>query len=231
MCAPSPIFGLIRLGRKLLKANLIVKFRVMKAVVFDMYGVLYRHAAPEVMHWIIGQSGAYIQGVSAQQFLTAWAHDRHSIDAGLVSLEDYWAQMNELCNVDFDWKTFIDLEAKYFGSTDHEMLDFAREIKARGYRIGILSNIPEYMNRAVYDHLEWFSEFDVVIRSCEHGLAKPDLEIYQLTAQQLGIEPQNILFLDDNEANITGAKKAGMIAHLHHDLEETRRIVDDFLAD
>jgi 2-haloacid dehalogenase len=53
---------------------------------------------------------------------------------------------------------------------------------------------------------------DVVVSGVEK-LTKPDPAIYALAARRFGHAPEAMLFIDDNEANIAGARDAGWQVH------------------
>jgi putative hydrolase of the HAD superfamily len=63
--------------------------------------------------------------------------------------------------------------------------------------------------------------FDVIIRSDEVGLRKPDPEIYRLTAKRLDVQPEECVFVDDLLQNVEGAAAAGMHAFVHRNAEFT----------
>ncbi len=50
--------------------------------------------------------------------------------------------------------------------------------------------------------------------SGEVKLIKPDVAIYELHARTFGLDPSRSLFIDDSQANVDGAKKAGWNAVL-----------------
>ncbi|MGB1740476.1 MAG: HAD-IA family hydrolase [Pseudomonadales bacterium] len=52
--------------------------------------------------------------------------------------------------------------------------------------------------------------FDVVIESSVIGLRKPDPKIYQLTCEEMGVDPCDALFIDDLGINLKPAKAMGM---------------------
>ena len=56
-----------------------------------------------------------------------------------------------------------------------------------------------------------------IIYSHEVGLAKPAPRIYALTSQRLGVQPQEIVFLDDVERNVAAAAASGFHAILYQD--------------
>ena len=54
--------------------------------------------------------------------------------------------------------------------------------------------------------------FDVVVDSAFVGTRKPEPRIYGLTLEALGVDAGSALFIDDIEANCTGARELGIHA-------------------
>jgi putative hydrolase of the HAD superfamily len=52
--------------------------------------------------------------------------------------------------------------------------------------------------------------FDVVVESAVVGLRKPDVKIYELTCNRLGVAPAETVFLDDLGVNLKPARALGM---------------------
>ena len=70
--------------------------------------------------------------------------------------------------------------------------------------------------------LEVFERFDDIVLSGEHGIGKPQAEIYHLVCERSGIAPSDAVFLDDSPANVAGAHAVGMGAHLFTDAAQAR---------
>ncbi len=51
---------------------------------------------------------------------------------------------------------------------------------------------------------------DLMIFDGEEGVAKPDARIYQLTLTRLGVQPDEVVFVDDKERNVDAAQQLGM---------------------
>lgn len=51
---------------------------------------------------------------------------------------------------------------------------------------------------------------DLMIFDGEERVAKPDARIYQLALMRLGMQPEEVVFVDDNECNIEAAQRLGM---------------------
>ena len=66
--------------------------------------------------------------------------------------------------------------------------------------------------------------------SGEVGLAKPDPEIYLLTAKKLNLEPAECVFVDDLAINVRGAAEAGMVGVHHRSTRSTLEELEILLA-
>jgi len=81
---------------------------------------------------------------------------------------------------------------------------------ARHYPLAIISNTNEVHIKYVEETYSFFSLFPVRIYSHQVKAMKPDRTIYQAARTALGgIDPLEMLFIDDIEANILGAVKLG----------------------
>lgn len=89
-----------------------------------------------------------------------------------------------------------------------EALGTLREIKARGYRIGVLSNGDEDMLRALL--ADWSVTMDHVLASDHAGAYKPHPAIYGLPATRLGLDRKDVLHVAGSGNDVLGAKRAGL---------------------
>ena len=93
------------------------------------------------------------------------------------------------------------------------LLPMLSELKSEGYLLGIVTNgFSEFQSRSI-DGLGIGSYLDAVLISDVEGVRKPQLEIFQRAMQQLDVQAAHSIFVGDNpEADIAGAKRAGMKA-------------------
>ena len=56
---------------------------------------------------------------------------------------------------------------------------------------------------------------------------KPDREIFQHALDALDCAASDVLFLDDNQINVDGARKVGLDAHRAVGTEDARRILSE----
>ena len=54
--------------------------------------------------------------------------------------------------------------------------------------------------------------FDQEFYSCALGYMKPDTNYFRAVLKEIGFSPSEVLFIDDLEANIIGARKVGLNA-------------------
>jgi HAD superfamily hydrolase (TIGR01509 family) len=99
-----------------------------------------------------------------------------------------------------------------------ELYDFLVAVRERGVRTALLSNAPgasEAAKRSLSPY------FDALVFSGEVGVAKPEREVYLLTAGLLGLPAELCVFVDDAAHNVRGAVAAGMAGMHHTSVEDT----------
>lgn len=103
------------------------------------------------------------------------------------------------------------------------------EMRERGLTVGILSNSGP---GAREQEACWGFQalVDVLVYSHEVGLKKPDPAIYALTAELLGVPPDEIVFLDNWLPAVEGARAAGWHAVHHTDTDTSIRALEELLA-
>lgn len=121
----------------------------------------------------------------------------------------------------------------YVGTLDRPLLDwFAAQ---RPHRLtAILSNSgPGARERERHHGFEDVT--DDIVYSHEVGVAKPDPAAYELIVRRLGVEPHEVLFLDDVAVNVDAARRAGWHAVLHRDtatsIAEMERVIAEASRD
>jgi len=92
------------------------------------------------------------------------------------------------------------------------------------YKIAILSD-QWYLSRDVFVNKKNMKKFDLVIISCDVGMRKPDLQIYQLLIKKLRLKPSEIVFIDNREFNLKPAEKLGIKTIL---FKNNRKLIKDF---
>jgi putative hydrolase of the HAD superfamily len=143
--------------------------------------------------WRGGEIGAITEAEVRQA-----ARDRLGLDQGQVE------------------RFMADLWRDYLGTANTELIEYARGLRPR-FRTGILSNSfvgAREREQAAYRFEELVDE---LVYSHECGLLKPDPRSYALICERLKAEPNSVVFLDDLEENVDGARRAGLHGVLYTD--------------
>ena len=86
-----------------------------------------------------------------------------------------------------------------------------KELKARGYLTGVITNGPSVLQNHKMDTSGLRPYCDIVVVSGDEGVHKPDPRLFEITAERLGVKPQECVYVGDHPVNdIQGALSAGM---------------------
>lgn len=86
-------------------------------------------------------------------------------------------------------------------------LDWIKHFKNKGFKVLILSNFSSKQYRECADKLYFLKEVDGAVLSFKEKLIKPDDAIYQLIINRYDLVPNQCIFIDDREENISAAIK------------------------
>ena len=86
-------------------------------------------------------------------------------------------------------------------------------LKEEGFGVYVLSNASTRIMEQL-GHAPVIPYVDGAVVSADERMMKPDPSIYQLLCERYDLDPEECLFVDDNEDNCIGARVAGM--HAHH---------------
>ena len=113
--------------------------------------------------------------------------------------------------------------------------DFIKDLKDSGMLVALATSNTWPTIEKVFDALNLEGIFDTMTTGEEVKFKKPDPEIFLLTAQKLGVDPENCLVIEDTEAGIKAAKAAKMkVVAIARDnkhaklLKEARKVIFDY---
>jgi len=91
-----------------------------------------------------------------------------------------------------------------------EVLDVLHALRARGVRIGVLSNAPSNLP-SFLERLGLAPHLDFTVVSAIEGVKKPDRRIFEVTLARAGVSPQEALHVGDMYLeDIVGGRAAGV---------------------
>jgi HAD superfamily hydrolase (TIGR01509 family) len=190
---------------------------MLKAIGFDLHGV------------VLGGGNQFDENlrerfrISTEQLDKAMELNWRPFERGDISLQQFWSRLALQAGFTYDPGQVLEYwtgnYVKYH-PVNHQILKLVDTLRDRGYKVAILSNtnaphVAINTTRGIFDH------FDVALMSNEIGQIKPDRAAYDALLGALGVKATELVFVDDAEENVTGAKRMGIRGvrfHNYHDL-------------
>jgi putative hydrolase of the HAD superfamily len=188
-----------------------------QAVISDFGGVL---TTPLIQSFVAFQDETGIPmetlGVTMQRIAEReGAHPLFELEKGKLTEEAFLGQIADELEPQLGHRPEMHRFSEiYFDAlqANDPMIELMRDLKARGLRMGLLTNNvrewePLWRVMVPIDEI-----FEVVVDSAFVGCRKPDPEIYEIILERLGVPAGDCLFVDDVEANCEAASAMGMTA-------------------
>lgn len=100
----------------------------------------------------------------------------------------------------------------YRGEVDADVLAFVREVRAAGLPVGLATNATDRLDEDLAA-LGLTGEVDHVINSSVVGTHKPTREYFTAACLAVRTPADRVLFVDDSDRFVRGARVAGLLAH------------------
>ncbi|MFX0028870.1 MAG: HAD family hydrolase [Candidatus Hermodarchaeota archaeon] len=197
-----------------------------KAVIFDLFGTL-------VDNYSIKEYNKYLTNMAlalklpVEGFSKLWRDTIYKRGIGIFKTTE--ESIRYICN---KLKVFVSdqnirkcNEIRMENTRKHltpknGAIDILKKLRGLGYKIGLITNCSADVP-FLWKTTEFANLFDAAIFSASVGLKKPDAQIYNLACEQLGIEPNECLFIGDGDGNeLEGASQLGMDAVMIRDPNE-----------
>ena len=189
---------------------------MVRAVIFDFFGVLTNDQYSDWLHSRhLERNGVY-------------AEVSHDADLDEITMKQFFSRLASLT------KASVPVVETEFRSTmiiRPGIVALARQLRSRGYPLGLLSNSNGPWLRDLLRQHELERLFDVIVISGEVGLVKPQPEIFALTLDQLKVAPNEAVFIDDRPDNVTAAAAAGIQAILYKSETELKAQLAELTSD
>ena len=134
-----------------------------------------------------------------------------SFESGLCDEAQFARNMIDEFELSLTGDEFLEKFRRWPKRTFPEAEPLLEEL-SKEYRLASLSNT----NLTHYDHFlskqPIISSFEATFFSHETGLIKPEPEAFLNVLSHLALEPDQIMFFDDNQTNVNAAKAIGMVA-------------------
>jgi FMN hydrolase / 5-amino-6-(5-phospho-D-ribitylamino)uracil phosphatase len=149
-----------------------------------------------------------------------------SLERGEIDEQTYWRRLRER-GIAIDPEVFHRVRRDRIRWIDGmaELLDALDGVVERA----TASNYPVWIEDLADRFLD--GRFEHVVASCHLGVRKPDHAFYAALLERLGRCADEVLFVDDREANVEAARELGVRSHRFTDVATLRGwLVDEGVA-
>jgi len=183
--------------------------RDIRALLFDLGNVLI-----DVDFFRCARLWSKRSGVPAAVLASRFRIDKayRDFESGRMDAADYYTGLRRMLDIDLPdavmregWNMIIRAEKP---GIRHCLATLAHR-----YPLYVLTNTnPEHETVWRDRHRDLLAYFEAIFVSSRMGCRKPDSEVYHAAARAIGQPCRHILFFDDAEENIIGARRCGMHA-------------------
>lgn len=114
---------------------------------------------------------------------------------------------------------------KYMLPPKRDMIEYYKELKQKGYKIYLCSNITEDTYNYIRDNFEIIQISDGGVFSCFEHISKPNVEIYNKLIEKYNLNIGESIFIDDTKRNIISADEIGFKTILFDDIEQIKDVL------
>jgi putative hydrolase of the HAD superfamily len=188
---------------------------MIKAVIFDLGGVLMTDVPlKQIAEELSENSPLSEEEIHAHLYPTEhW----NLLTLGKITENEYWDTFLQATRINADKKRLRDKVRSSLHPLKHAAATI-RSMKNR-YKLAILSNHAKEWSEYMKQKFDLFQSFNPIIFSCDVGLRKPDLKIYEITLEKLKgdvqgptvrFTPEECILVDDKKRNTDAAEKLGI---------------------
>lgn len=180
---------------------------MIKAICFDLDGVYFTPKGKNSFHQaLINEYGTSKEIVDNLMYRS---DEMAQLVRGQITPSDFWNKVREITGI-----TASDEELAVRWIRDYEVDEKVREsvlkAKQKGYKTCVCTNNNPIRLPPLVEQFQLNDIFDVIVSSHEVGHTKPNKEIFLALLEKLEVEPQELLYSDDNPERLQGAKDLGI---------------------
>jgi putative hydrolase of the HAD superfamily len=165
-----------------------------------------------------------LSGLPEQRFWELYERYRDDLDQGVILPHEYWSLIARDAGVEWSPAKLQQLWAgdiRSWISVEPGTVELLAALHAGGTRVALLSNAGFDLSDP-FRHSPMAEFFEAMFVSAELGLIKPDPEIYRVTARELGISLDRMVFIDNKKINVDAAVAMGVTGHVFTTVAELR---------
>lgn len=190
---------------------------MIRAVVFDIGGVVLKS---KTFHSLTNEYARVMsreEGKVYEAFMKYW--NMWKLDK--INEREFFENILKDMEADYDRERLREIMYNFVGP-DRDIIRLIEKLRKRYKVFSLTNHVREFFAFLDKKHgLE--KNFDRIFKSYETRLAKPDAEFFRHMLSEIGLKPEECVFIDDKGENVEAAKKLGIKAILHENTKRTEK--------
>lgn len=190
-----------------------------RVVLLDLGGVLVELSG-------VGEFAQMAGAKDADEVWHTWLHSPavRAYESGQIDTQTFARRIVEELHLKVTPEHFAARFETWPGTLFEGAHDLVADLRKR-LPVGCLSNTNDLHWQGPMHTFGLHDAFDHYFLSYRMGKLKPDAEAFQHVVESLAVEPHEVLFLDDNQINVDGARAIGMDAHVVKGPDQARALL------
>src|SRR5690349_4493090 len=180
----------------------------MPILVLDIGGVFYR-GWPDAAFWDRWTARTGLERATIEAVLSS-SPEHRAAQIGQMTADEAFAAAGARLGLDGPLLRAL-AEDAYLSDFNTRLADVVRALRAEGVRVFALTNTLS-TEAEILARPEFAGVFEGLVSSHDVGLAKPDPAIYRALLDRLGVQPADVVFVDDLPGHVEAAQAAGLHA-------------------
>jgi len=190
---------------------------MIKAIIFDCFGVIYSDPA------IVGFNKF---SDNPDQQYKPFNKILDMVNKGLLSRDEGQQEIANMFGISLQqWQDTIGTSLV----KDESIMTYIKQLKLN-YKVALLTNLGPNRLEHYFTESELSSCFDVAVASGDIGFAKPEPQAFQYVLDKLDVLAEESIFTDDSQRFLDGASELGIKTILFenlHQLQNTLKVLSE----
>ena len=183
-----------------------------KAIIFDTDGMMIRND-------VFSKRYSAQFGIPIEKILAYIKNEHQLCLVGKASFRDALEKYKD----DWEWKgTIEELMVYWFdgeSDVDGRLVEIIKKLREKNILCVLATNQVQERTDYLVTKLGFDKIFDKIYSSSTVGFKKPQPEFFEYILKDLKLKPEEVMFWDDDEKNIAGAKACRIPSNLYTTLE------------
>lgn len=188
-----------------------------KAICFDLDGVYFTPRGKKSFHQALSEEfGAAPEVVDELMYRSP---EMAQLVRGQITPEAFWDRVRSITGIKASDQQLAERWIRDY-EVDENVHRAAVRAHELGYKTCVCTNNNAIRLDALVEKYKLNQVFDVIVSSHEVGETKPNRAIFEALLEKLDIQPQELVYSDDNPQRLSGASEMGIQTFVFEDFAQ-----------